>query len=225
MSNSSVVFLGILLPMSSLVACATDGAEGPAMEDSDNLNAQTGRTPAPAPAPAPARPAASTELAQVSFGDPGHAGSGCPQGVGTVALSADHTTLSVTTGPFKATTGGDITNRRKNCQAAVSFVAPAGIRLGIASANFVGSTSILSGGTGRVIIDRHFAFGATDLTDRSLAGPVAGPFSIATDPGVTWSACGESNILTVSAQLVAGGQTAELTGTSFSATLVAERCQ
>jgi len=220
MSKSSVVFFGILLPMSSLTACATDGADGAAVEDNADLNARGGRTPAPAPAPA----AASAELAQITFGDPSHAGTGCPQGVGSVTLSADHTTLSVTTGPYTASTAGAITQRRKNCLAAFSFVAPAGIRLGIASATFVGSTNVAAGGTGRVTVEKRFAFGVDDITDRQLTGPVSGPFSLDTDPGVTWSACGESNIATIATQVVAGGQSAELTGTRFSATLVAERC-
>src|SRR5262249_26294436 len=128
-------------------------------------------SPTSPPTPVPSSGAASAELAKVIFGDPAHNGSGCPQGTGTVALSADPSALSVTTPPatVPATTTAGLPDKRKICEAMVSFQAPEGIRLGIATLKFAGAATLSGTGTAKVTLEKRFPFGADDLFDRPIA--------------------------------------------------------
>jgi len=218
MSKSSRVLFGLLLPVSALVACATS----PGNDDLEE-GLEGDRNPAPLGSP-PAPNADASLLAQIEFSAPGYNGTGCPQGTGAVALSADHQTLSVTApAAFNATTVGSIVDRRKICQASVAFTPKAGIRLGIASIKLTGSATLAGSGAGRVTLEKRFPFGADDVTTISVAS--SGPLSLESDVGVTWSECGASSIAIASAALVASGTSADMKGAGFTATLVAERCQ
>lgn len=236
MSKSSVVLFSLLMPLSSLAACATNPADGggsvedPSTDPGSDPNASS--TPAsgsitPPTSPPSAVPSSGTpsaELAKVVFGDPQHNGNGCPQATGTVALSADHTTLSVTApAAYDATTTLGLPDKRKICQAMVSFQAPEGIRLGIAAMKLAGTATLSGTGTAKVTLEKRFPFGADDLVDRAVAA--SGNVAVTSDPGVTWSECGGSSIAIISAALLVSGTNAELKGASFSAALVAQKCQ
>lgn len=220
MSKSSRVFFGLLLPMSALVACATSPGDD---DPEDTAGLEGGPDPAPLGSPqAPADDAAL--LAQIEISPPGYNGTGCPQGTGAIALSADHRTLSVTApAAFDATTAGSIVDRRKVCQASFAFTPPSGIRLGISSIKLTGSAALSGSGAGRATLEKRFPFGADDLTTINVTS--SGPLSLESNAGVTWSECGASSIAIASAALIASGTSADLKGAGFTVTLVAERCQ
>jgi hypothetical protein len=241
MTKSCFAFRGVLFSlMMPLAACAASPADGTgSVEDpSSDPGSDTATSPTPAsgsitpsptspttpPTTVPGSGTASAELAKIAFGDPQHNGNGCPQGTGTVALSADHSALSVTApAAFDATTTLGLPDKRKFCQAMVSFQAPEGIRLGIAALKLAGTATLSGTGSAKVTLEKRFPFGADDLVDRAVAA--SSNVAATSDAGVTWSECGGSSIAIISAALLVSGTNADLKGSSFSAALVAQKCQ
>jgi hypothetical protein len=219
----SGVCFGLLLPVSSLVGCATSPADG-AGDDAELEQGAPSRTGGQDPGAISVQAADDALLAQTQFSAPVYNGNGCPQGTGNVTLSADHRTLTVDApAAFRATTAGSIVDRRRFCQTSVSVAPPAGVRLGIAQISFAGSATISGTGAGDVTLEKRFPFGADDVTNIDVTK--SGALALDTNAGVTWSGCGESTIAIASVALLTSGASAELKGTRFTTRFVAERCQ
>jgi len=210
MSKFSAAFLGLVLPITSLAACvadATDANDSSPRQDDLDVTA-----------------ASATALSQIQFGDVTFAGTGCKPGTATIALSPDHTTLSLTASAYSVATGGAITNTRKFCDATVVFTAPAGIRLGIASATVAGNASVPASGTGKLTVEKRFPFGSDDTANRDLVAPVSGAVSFGSNASTTWSGCGGNDQAIIHTALQVGGTSASIQGTTVTATLVAGPC-
>ncbi|MDQ7911282.1 DUF4360 domain-containing protein [Phytohabitans sp. ZYX-F-186] len=132
-------------------------------------------------------------------------GSGCPPGTVRAISNADRTGFRMTYASFVAEAGGtaDLTDRRKNCQAALLVTVPAGWTFAIAEAEYRGRIRLDSGATALHRTNYYWQGSSENNTvDHPLSGPLSGIWR-ADDKAYTlvYQPCEEQRILNVNTEL------------------------
>lgn len=161
------------------------------------------------PAQAAAAPAITVEVIANS-------GSGCAPGTATVVSNGDNTGFRIKYRDFLATAGGgaSIVERRKNCQLGVLVTIPDGWTIAIASANYRGRASLLSGASALQRTSYYWqGSSATERKDATFTGPLNGLWTTwDVAPVLTYAECGSQSVLNINTELRVDAGTS--TGTS-----------
>jgi hypothetical protein len=133
------------------------------------------------------------------------AGSGCAPGTAAVVGNADNTGFRIRYSDFVAEGGGgaDVTDRRKNCQAAVLVTAPAGWTFAIAEADYRGRARLYSGATGLQKTNYYWQGSSENSsTEQTFTGPFSG-FWATKDaaPVLAYTPCGGQKVLNINTEL------------------------
>ncbi|GGK98728.1 DUF4360 domain-containing protein [Mangrovihabitans endophyticus] len=132
-------------------------------------------------------------------------GSGCAPGTATVASNGDNTGFRVRYRDFAAKAGSDAAavDRRKNCQLGVLVTIPSGWTIAIASANYRGKASLLSGATALQRTSYYWqGSSSTDRKDATFTGPLNGLWTTwDVAPVLTYAACGSASVLNINTEL------------------------
>ncbi|GAA4457525.1 DUF4360 domain-containing protein [Phytohabitans houttuyneae] len=132
-------------------------------------------------------------------------GSGCPPGTVRVITNSDRTGFRLRYSSFVAEAGGsvDITDRRKNCQAALLVTVPPGWTFAVASAEYRGRARLDSGATALHRTNYYWQGSSeNNQADHTFAGPLNGAWR-ADDKAyaLVYKPCEEQRILNVNTEL------------------------
>ncbi|MEV6350861.1 DUF4360 domain-containing protein [Actinoplanes sp. NPDC051851] len=143
-------------------------------------------------------------------------GSGCTTGTTSIVSNGDDTGFRVKYRDFVATAGGDasVIERRKNCQISVLVSIPAGWTVAIASANYRGKASLLSGASALQRTSYYWqGSSSTERKDATFTGPLNGLWTTwDVAPVLAYAECGSESVLNLNTELRVDAGTS--TGTS-----------
>jgi len=131
----------------------------------------------------------------ISLGEPGYGGSGCPDGTVSVTLSPDHKSLSLLFDQYQLSAGGD-TGRsfdRKSCNIAIPVHVPQGLSVSILKVDFRGFNHLPQSATSQFNVEYFFAGTRGPAFQRRFRGPLDEDYLInnqLTAEAVIWSGCG-----------------------------------
>lgn len=184
--------------------------------------------------------ALSAKAQDITLGEPGYGGNGCPQGSASAILSPDGTELSILFDQMIAEAGNLAGKRldRKSCNLAIPINIPQGYSVSLLKVDYRGFNLVPMGATNRLAVEYFFAGARGPRVDRVFRGPLSDNFMV-TDQliasAMVWSPCGAQVNFRVNANITAqsnmrGDQTmASLDSTDVSAKLLYKlqwrRCQ
>ena len=131
----------------------------------------------------------------ISLGEPGYGGSGCPDGTVSVTLSPDHKSLSLLFDQYQLSVGGD-TGRgfdRKSCNIAIPVHVPQGLSVSILKVDFRGFNHLPQSATSQFNVEYFFAGTRGPAFQRRFRGPLDEDYLInnqITAEAIIWSGCG-----------------------------------
>lgn len=132
-------------------------------------------------------------------------GSGCPPGTIRVSENADRSGFRIRYTSFVAEAGGtaDVTDRRKNCQAALLVTVPAGWTFAIASAEYRGRARLDSSATALHRTNYYWQGSSeNNQADHTFSGPLNSTWRSDDRAYVlTYGPCGDQRILNVNTEL------------------------
>lgn len=133
-------------------------------------------------------------------------GSGCPPGTVRAIPNPDRSGFRLRYSSFVAEAGGtaDLTDRRKNCQAALQVTIPAGYTFAIASAEYRGRLRLDKGATAlhRTTYYWQGSSASAAQDDHSFSGPASGAWRVGdTAHALVYAPCEEQRILNVNTEL------------------------
>lgn len=151
---------------------------------------------------------ATAKADDLRLGEPGYAGTGCPQGSVSAVLSPDQKSLSILFDSYQAQAGGDTRLRidRKNCSVAIPVHVPHGYSISVYKVDYRGYTFVPSGGMARFNVEYFFAGYLGPRGSRTFMGPVNGDYLISNDVGVSamvWSPCGADTNMRINTSMLA----------------------
>ena len=136
----------------------------------------------------------------LKLGEPQYAGTGCPAGSASVALSPEESTLSVLFDQYVVEAGGNGKQfDRKNCNLAIPIKIPQGYSYSIIAVDYRGFVSVPRGGRAQLSVN-YFLSNApgTVRTTKSFQGPLQSDY-VKNDrlglEAIVWSPCGADTIL------------------------------
>jgi len=136
----------------------------------------------------------------ISLGNPGYGGTGCPDGSASVNLSDDRKSLSILFDSFVVEAGGT-TNKafdRKVCNVAIPVHVPQGLSVSILAIDYRGFNDIPVGAKSTFGVEYFFAGVRGPSFSKNFSGPVSDNYVITnqlTAQALVWSACGADVIL------------------------------
>lgn len=132
-------------------------------------------------------------------------GSGCPPGTLRATGNADRTGFRIRYTSFVAEAGGgvDVTDRRKNCQAAVLVTVPPGWTFAIATAEYRGRARLDAGATALHRTNYYWQGSSeNNQVDHPLAGPLSGVWRAEDrDYALVYKPCGEERVLNINTEV------------------------
>ncbi|MCO4794627.1 MAG: DUF4360 domain-containing protein [Bacteriovoracaceae bacterium] len=143
----------------------------------------------------------------ISLGEPGYGGSGCPQGSASTILSPDGKSLSILFDEFLVEAGGSTRKRvaRKTCNIAIPVHVPQGFSVSIVDIDYRGFNSIPRGGMSMFSAEYFFAGQRGPRYAKRFRGALDDEFLIQNKLGLhalVWSKCGEDVNLRVNASMM-----------------------
>jgi hypothetical protein len=131
----------------------------------------------------------------ISLGEPGYGGSGCPQGSASTILSPDGKALSILFDEFMVEAGGDTRKRvaRKTCNIAIPVHVPQGFSVSIIDVDYRGYNSLPRGAQATFTAEYFFAGQRGPRYRKNFRGFTDDEFLISNKLGVhalVWSKCG-----------------------------------
>jgi len=144
----------------------------------------------------------------ISLGEPGYGGNGCPAGSASVTLSPDNKALSIIFDEYLVEAGASVgkTLDRKSCNIAIPVHVPQGYSVSIVDVDYRGYTSIPRGGQARFSAEYFFAGQRGPTFTKTFMGPRDDDYMFTNTLGVTalvWSACGADVNLRVNSSMLA----------------------
>jgi len=136
----------------------------------------------------------------ISLGNPGYGGTGCPDGSASVTLSEDLKSLSILFDSFVVEAGGTTGKSldRKVCNVAIPVHVPQGLSVSILAIDYRGFNDIPVGARSTFGVEYFFAGVRGPSFTKNFSGPVSDNYVITnklTAQALVWSGCGADVIL------------------------------
>jgi len=131
----------------------------------------------------------------ISLGQPGYGGTGCPGGSVSATLSPDAKSLSILFDQYQVEAGGDTgkTFDRKSCNIAIPVHVPQGLSISVLAIDYRGYNNIPVGGNTNFNVEYFFAGSRGPVFSKTFTGPVDSDYTIHNElvaQAAVWSACG-----------------------------------
>lgn len=131
----------------------------------------------------------------ITLGEPGYGGTGCPGGSVSATLSPDQTSLSLLFDGYIVEAGGDTGKKfdRKSCNIAIPVKVPQGISVSIISIDYRGYNNFPAGADSQFNVEYFFAGARGPTFTKKFVGPKDEDYLIQnqlTAQTVVWSKCG-----------------------------------
>ena len=131
----------------------------------------------------------------ISLGEPGYGGTGCPDGTVSVTLSPDQKSLSLLFDQYQVEVGGDTGKSfdRKSCNIAIPVHVPQGLSVSILKIDFRGFNHLPQSATSQFNVEYFFAGTRGPAFQRKFRGPLDEDYLINNQLAVSaivWSGCG-----------------------------------
>lgn len=131
----------------------------------------------------------------ISLGEPGYGGTGCPAGTVSVTLSPDAKSLSLLFDQYQVAVGGDSGKSfdRKSCNIAIPVHVPQGMSVSILKIDYRGFNFLPRGATSQFNVEYFFAGTRGPSFQRKFYGPLNDDYLIhneLTAEALVWSGCG-----------------------------------
>ena len=133
--------------------------------------------------------------ADISLGEPGYGGTGCPAGTVSVTLSPDAKSLSLLFDQYQVAVGGDTGKSfdRKSCNIAIPVRVPQGLSVSVLKIDFRGFNHLPKSATSQFNVEYFFAGTRGPAFQRRFNGPLDEDYLInneLTVQAIIWSGCG-----------------------------------
>ena len=155
----------------------------------------------------------------ISLGEPGYGGTGCPSGTVSTTLSPDAKSLSLIFDQYQVSTGGETgrTFDRKSCNVAIPVRVPDGYSVSVLSIDYRGFNHLPARASSQFNVEYFFAGGRGPAFRRTFYGVLDSDYLIQNKLVVetmVWSRCGEDvNLRTNSSIRLSGPAGAEAMAT------------
>ena len=131
----------------------------------------------------------------ITLGEPGYGGTGCPGGSVSATLSPDATSLSLLFDEYIVEAGGDSGKRfdRKSCNIAIPVHVPQGISVSVIAIDYRGYNNFPAGADSQFNVEYFFAGARGPTFTRKFRGPQDEDYLIQnqlTAQTIVWSKCG-----------------------------------
>lgn len=131
----------------------------------------------------------------ISLGEPGYGGTGCPAGTVSVTLSPDAKSLSLLFDEYQVSVGGETGKSfdRKSCNIAIPVSVPQGMSVSILKIDYRGFNFLPRGATSQFNVEYFFAGTRGPAFQRKFYGPLNDDYLIhneLTAQAIVWSGCG-----------------------------------
>jgi hypothetical protein len=136
----------------------------------------------------------------ISLGEPGYGGTGCPAGTVSVTLSPDAKSLSLLFDEYQVAVGGDTGKSfdRKSCNIAIPVHVPQGLSVSILKIDFRGFNHLPRSASSQFNVEYFFAGTKGPSFQKRFRGPLDDDYLInneLTAEAIVWSGCGADVIL------------------------------
>lgn len=131
----------------------------------------------------------------ISLGEPGYGGTGCPAGTVSVTLSPDAKSLSLLFDQYQVAVGGETGKSfdRKSCNIAIPVHVPQGMSVSVLKIDFRGFNYLPQSATSQFNVEYFFAGTRGPAFQRRFRGPLDEDYLInnqLTVQSMVWSGCG-----------------------------------
>lgn len=131
----------------------------------------------------------------ISLGEPGYGGTGCPAGTVSVTLSPDAKSLSLLFDQYQVAVGGDTGKSfdRKSCNIAIPVHVPQGLSVSVLKIDYRGFNHLPQSATSQFNVEYFFAGTRGPTFQRKFRGPLDEDYLInneLTAEAIVWSGCG-----------------------------------
>ncbi len=131
----------------------------------------------------------------ISLGEPGYGGTGCPAGSVSVTLSPDAKSLSLLFDEYQVVVGGESGKSfdRKSCNIAIPVHVPQGLSVSILKIDFRGFNHLPRSASSQFNVEYFFAGTKGPSFQRKFRGPIDEDYLInneITANAIVWSGCG-----------------------------------
>ena len=131
----------------------------------------------------------------ISLGEPGYGGTGCPAGTVSVTLSPDAKSLSLLFDQYQVAVGGQTGKSfdRKSCNIAIPVHVPQGLSVSVLKIDFRGFNQLPQSATSQFNVEYFFAGTRGPSFKRVFRGPIAEDYLINNNlavEAIVWSGCG-----------------------------------
>jgi len=131
----------------------------------------------------------------ISLGEPGYGGTGCPAGSVSVTLSPDAKSLSLLFDEYQVVVGGESGKSfdRKSCNIAIPVHVPQGLSVSILKIDFRGFNHLPRSASSQFNVEYFFAGSKGPSFQRKFRGPIDEDYLInneITAEAIVWSGCG-----------------------------------
>lgn len=131
----------------------------------------------------------------ISLGEPGYGGPGCPAGSVSTTLSPDAKSLSLLFDSYQVEAGGDTGKKfdRKSCNVSIPVHVPQGLSISVLAIDYRGYNNIPAGANSQFNVEYFFAGARGPSFQKTFNGPKDENYTIHNDltaQSTVWSACG-----------------------------------
>ena len=131
----------------------------------------------------------------ISLGEPGYGGTGCPAGSVSVTLSPDAKSLSLLFDEYQVVVGGESGKSfdRKSCNIAIPVHVPQGLSVSILKIDFRGFNHLPRSASSQFNVEYFFAGTKGPSFQRKFRGPIDEDYLINNEisaAAIVWSGCG-----------------------------------
>lgn len=139
--------------------------------------------------------ASAAHAEDITLGEPGYGGTGCPGGSVSATLSPDATSLSLLFDGYIVEAGGETGKKfdRKSCNIAIPVHVPQGISVSIISIDYRGYNNLSAGSDSQFNVEYFFAGARGPTFTRKFTGPKDEDYLIQNElkaQTIVWSKCG-----------------------------------
>ena len=131
----------------------------------------------------------------ISLGNPGYGGTGCPAGTVSATLSPDAKSLSLLFDQYQVAVGGDTGKSfdRKSCNIAIPVHVPQGLSVSVLKIDYRGFNQLPQSASSQFNVEYFFAGMRGPSYKKVFRGPIAEDYLInnnLTVEAIVWSTCG-----------------------------------